>query len=314
MITWLTFSLTFTFDVRSLSPHENVAEYIYHNEEQRSMSKLIAHYTKLETAANDILPIEAIRISMGSFLRFDDSKETKAWHFNIEGEIANQLFHEKRISDEIKQHFGAICFSSGIEREVNGFNFNRGDYKPRMWAQYGDNSKGVCLVFDREKLLTLAHNQFDDIGLVFSDDVQYFDVGELPNFRDDEITLSPENIMQESYNDIANRILEPEHRVPYFFFKHNDWESEQEFRIIVYMTYRPEDLYLHFNDALVGITFGCDCSPTEFQNNSADEDELRNNLNAYNCILDYCHLHSRELDYSRIRWTNGYPSTDPTLQ
>ena len=276
------------------------------------MSTLIAHYTGLETVAHYILPREALRISMGSFLYFDDPKETKAWHFNVNGEVSNQLFHERHISDEIKKHFGVICFSNGSERVENGFDFNRGDYKPRMWAQYGDNSKGVCLIFDRERIITLAHSQFENIGNVFSDDVRYFDVEGMPDFRDDEVMLSQENILHESYNDIASMILEPEHRVPYFFLKHSDWEEEREFRIVVYMNNRPEDLYLCFSSALIGITFGCDCSPAEFADNSASEDELRKKLDAYHYVLDYCRSH--RINCSRIRWTNGYPSTDPILQ
>lgn len=271
------------------------------------MSTLIAHYTKLEIAAYSILPRESIRIAMGSFLSFDDPKETKGWHFKTNKKMTvaqNQLFHERRIATEIKKHFGAICFSKSGESA----DFNRCDYKPRMWAQYGDNSKGICLVFDKEKLVELAYKQFETIGVVFADDVQYFEINGNPVFSDDKITVSIEQILHESYNEIVQMILEEKHRRPYFFQKHSDWTEEEEYRIIVYMKNQPEDLYLYFMGALRGITLGCDCNPTFFLDNSINDEELRRKLDAYNYILNYCRSHS--VPYSRIRWTNGCPSTD----
>ena len=208
-----------------------------------NMSTLIAHYTKLETAAHYILPKEALRISMGAFLSFNDPKETKGWHFKTSEKMTinqHQLFHERRISSEIKKHFGALSFSNGMEESTDQFNFNRCDYKPRMWAQYGDNSKGLCLVFNKEKLFELAKQQFDNIAMVFADDVQYFNITGLPDFTDNEVTLPKEYILNESHDKIVQMILKSEHRKPYFFLKHSDWKEENEYRIVVYMQQQPE--------------------------------------------------------------------------
>ena len=277
-----------------------------------NMSTLIAHYTKLETAAHYILPKEALRISMGAFLSFNDPKETKGWHFKTSEKMTinqHQLFHERRISSEIKKHFGALSFSNGMEESTDQFNFNRCDYKPRMWAQYGDNSKGLCLVFNKEKLFELAKQQFDNIAMVFADDVQYFNITGLPDFTDNEVTLPKEYILNESHDKIVQMILKSEHRKPYFFLKHSDWKEENEYRIVVYMQQQPEDLYLYFSGALVGITLGCDCTQTSLVDNTINDDELSRKLNAYNYVLNYCRSH--DVKYSRVIWTNGCPSTDP---
>lgn len=271
------------------------------------MSDLIAHYTKLQTVANYILPSGTLKIPMGAFLNFNDPKETKAWHFEVEDgdHVPNQLFHERRISENIKRHLGVICFSNGKDAEHNGFNFNRGDYKPRMWAQYGDNGLGVCLIFNRKKLINLAREQFSGVARIFFDDVNYFDVEGLPDFADGEIILQSNHIRYEMTDIIANMILNPEHRRPYLFLKHSDWQEEQEFRIVIYMHTEPEDLYLNFFEALEGITFGCDCDPIEIERKSLDAGVLNTMIDS---IKNYCFMH--RIECSRIRWTNGFPESD----
>lgn len=97
----------------------------------------LSHYTTLDSASN-ILMHMTLKLSMGSLLRANDPRETKYWHFNVKmGHTCNQqLLHERKISERIKQNIGTLSFALDSDH-VPGY------YKPRMWAQYAENHRGV---------------------------------------------------------------------------------------------------------------------------------------------------------------------------
>ena len=42
--------------------------------------------------------------------------------------------------------------------------YRRGYARPRMWEQYGDNHRGVCLVFDKAELHATVMPQLEALG------------------------------------------------------------------------------------------------------------------------------------------------------
>lgn len=107
------------------------------------------HFTKAETAINYILKNNTIRFN--SFKYVNDPKESKEWPFQFYGEIwkSHSLFNPilyKNVNDFIKEHWLTACFAESSTEELEIFK------NMKMWDSYGNNHKGVCLVYSQKKL------------------------------------------------------------------------------------------------------------------------------------------------------------------
>lgn len=92
----------------------------------------------------------------------------------------------------------------------------KGCLSSMMWGQYAKNEKGVCIEFDKDKLLE------GKIGYI-SGDVSY-DVS-VPF-----ITIPSSCFLKEPEKEIRAAIIDNKDKV--FFSKHKHWEHENEFRIV----------------------------------------------------------------------------------
>lgn len=88
-----------------------------------------------------------------------------------------------------------------------------------MWGQYAKNEKGVCIEFDKEKLLLREKEYFSDI-------VQYNNRIPYINIESSEFTGE----ICEIEKNIKKVIIDNKDAV--FFSKHTHWEHENEFRIV----------------------------------------------------------------------------------
>ena len=101
----------------------------------------------------------------GEYIKIDeDVDDAQVWFFQQLNRIKNRIVK-------------TISFCCGI------YNFNPldennrpGYFYPRMWAQYADNSKGVCLIFDKQKLLEELRRVLEKNYYVFDDKVKYTDI------------------------------------------------------------------------------------------------------------------------------------------
>ena len=112
-----------------------------------------------------------------------------------------------------------------------------GYFLPRMWAQYGNNSKGVCFVFDKAKLLEQLKAKLDNRYYFFDGPIEYRDITE------ETYSLSLEKIIKNRRNEVfghksANKqelmiknIIKNIH--DYYFVKDTDWKGENEYRVII---------------------------------------------------------------------------------
>ena len=128
---------------------------------------------------------------------------------------------------------------------------SRGWARDRMWAQYGDLHRGVCVAFDRERLETASRALArDGVKYVECSDVQY---------RDD-VTYPMWPYPPEAEEDPEVRYRRWERAIlpVHFFTKRRDWVHESEFRILI-MDYGPkaaptEDVF--FGDAIRYLVVG----------------------------------------------------------
>ena len=100
-----------------------------------------------------------------------------------------------------------------------------------MWGHYAEKGKGVCLVFDKRKLLKYISPE------MYSRKVNY-----KRKFKGN-VRIDSENIAK----SLERR------RKEFFFTKSSDWKYEQEFRVITKVKNCSDDLYLDFKDSLIAI-------------------------------------------------------------
>ena len=168
--------------------------------------KELYHFTTLENALKILLSEEFIT---SSFCNADDPKEYDM------ANLLNELlqFGATSIEDFIYNNYRYISFSSHIVDKKTSYN---GVDRPRMWAQYADNFKGVCVVFDRDKIKKMCKQKNAWIYKISYKKVVSFGNGSY--------------IKLEDYKDKYNFIDTIKSKL--FFTKTDDWASEDEVRIV----------------------------------------------------------------------------------
>lgn len=248
---------------------------------------LLYHYTKSSTALEHILyenrlkfstvlnsidPIERERFNLGrEYIGIDSSN-------NIFSETQKDaLFVEKEI-DNLLDQIKIICFCENKIPRKNGIGKrdfkldNYGFLKPRMWDQYGEKYKGVCLAFSKNALI--EKSQFD-----FSKKVKYVDYKKLGlNFSHININ-SLVRIGKEKYiENVSNEIIET------FFQKHLDYRDEREFRLIKKSV--NEQDFLDISSSIKAIIINPSILNNNFINNSIVEYANKNGIEVLHLFWD----------------------------
>lgn len=135
----------------------------------------------------------------------------------------------------------------------------RGFCKPRMWAQYGDNHRGVCLVFDRERLEKQIEAQLVGKYPILLGPVKYIDRSIARDvFEEQQYTINVD-VLERDGRDSYFRLHLQAHYESLFFEKMMDWRDEGEWRLLAFSA-SAEPLYLKFENALIGLVFGDEIS------------------------------------------------------
>lgn len=260
---------------------------------QENSSQYIYHYTGSQTAIEFILPNGNLRLS--SYAKTNDPKEFKEWFFipgTNEGENLNKYtsaYLSNVMNPILKHSTNLLCFSK--DKKLSGDHLEdtskRGFCKPRMWAQYGGNHTGVCLIFDYKKFTQIFHEKFKDKTYTF-DHVEYrdrviADIQMEPAFIvnvDYLKKLGEDNYAYSHGQKFSKRL---------FFEKATDWANEDEFRFIVFDC--KEQLYIEYQRSLAGILFGQNCS----------DGDISKMVNL---------TKGKGLEYQKLNWRNCTPWFD----
>jgi hypothetical protein len=264
---------------------------------ETDLNKYLYHFTRYTTALEYILPSHTIRFS--PFLQTNDPRESKDWMFSMTGSL---LTPELPNDDEI---FGTYMdtqseFNSYLKRKTKLFCLTRdvslpfedcsvrGYSRARMWAQYADNHKGVCLIFDKKKLHKAIQSNLKNGAQLYDGPVNY---GPVYSY--------PANAFKVKYEDIKNKGLKESARnhlntyyKELFFEKYHDWKDETEYRWVIFNSDNEGYETFYYQDALVCIILGADFPPV------------------YETIIqNYCRKF--KVRAARMFWTNGTPSVVP---
>lgn len=266
------------------------------------------HYTRTATLTSHILPRGRLRFSR--FKNLNDPREAKDWVFNYFSINSSLDIDTKKIQDELNQrlkHSWSVgCFVSDVyealatkEREdrgedIIGAMYERGHSHPRMWAQYGENYKGACLVFDKRQLDADIRSTANAKGLVvYADRVKYENPKAVPN-------LHEPNGLHVSVDDInglgLHKVVEAKianHWEELFFLKSRDWEQEREFRWLVQGD-RGKDFFVDIRKSLVGIALG-------------DRFPKRRERKVFK------YADANEVSLVTMDWKNGFPQLMPII-
>lgn len=158
------------------------------------------------------------------------------------------IFGKPQQMNDINEVYRGIFYSQEddydkIKREFNRYrqlsltndNAPRAGYDiPSMWGHYAERGNGVCLVFDKQKLLScLTENMWPE-------SIRY------DQNYDSSIMVPKGNIARYFKN----------HKDEIFFTKTGDWAYEQEFRVVARLEeHAKEPLKLDFKDSLMAVIF-----------------------------------------------------------
>jgi hypothetical protein len=180
--------------------------------EEFNNKKKLYHYTTFESG---------LKILISQKLLFGKLKD-----MNDINESYRNIFYGQGISeDDIKKELFKYrqCSLTMDDSPRNGY------YIPAMWGHYAERGNGICLVFDEKKLLSnlpsnvygekIAYNDSNNHSIVVDKDIEKF-------FE--------------------------ENKEPLFFTKTNDWEYEQEYRILTKVE-ENAPTYLNLNDSIMAV-------------------------------------------------------------
>lgn len=230
--------------------------------ETENPDQFLFHYTSMEVALEHIL--KDMQLKMGPYKATNDPRENKDWDFGVSaitlnGEFWDFAWPTWEAIDEIQKNLRIICLTtdacpdpSAAPPELRGYG------RARMWAQYADNSTGVCLVFARESLsksvsqavvnpdkLWAETVKFEILSQAYEQDDRHrqaYDL-DLNSVEDHGLARAMQNHV-ENYADIL------------FFRKVEDWRDETEFCWVFSAEGGQGDIMIPIENSLVCVITG----------------------------------------------------------
>ncbi|MDY7396875.1 DUF2971 domain-containing protein [Aureibaculum sp. 2210JD6-5] len=197
---------------------------------------IIYHYTKASTAIDFILHNNQLKFNRAknSTDPIESKESRRGTVSSINGEYDGYKAEELHVFiGDLEKQFNQICFCQNYmgedfanENYITNFKGNEeifGFTKFRMWDQYADKFKGVCLAFSKEKILSLNKNKLE----IIDENIKYVTFQELWEKKIGHIQGDHlQNIGKEKYKDQLEKTVKES-----FFYKHLDYSGENEYRI-----------------------------------------------------------------------------------
>ncbi|MEU8006401.1 DUF2971 domain-containing protein [Catellatospora sp. NPDC049111] len=212
------------------------------------------HYTTADSAISGILRSGTLRLS--PFAATNDLWESRpiypsvtTHHDDRDWEFGPELWED--IDRIIRVHAKVACLTRDwtLPSEVLNPEVLRGWNHLSLWAHYGARHAGVCLRFDRDKLLA-AFGRVQGALLRFDGPVQYRRATAGGGFASLDSGLIREFGLDAVAIEFARK-----HKDLIFFRKHADWSNESEYRlVIVDQSTLPVDVDIR--DSLTAVMLG----------------------------------------------------------
>jgi hypothetical protein len=165
-----------------------------------------------------------------------------------------------RVNSILKQQFKLLSLTQdplGPTTAGDGL-FGRGYARPRMWEQYAEGHRGVCLLFSYEELAETVGAQLASQPWSHRGEVRYRPMTD--GLRaDPQVPL--DRLTPDALDAVAEELvtdLLPE----LFFEKFDDYASEQEYRFVARDPHQ-RFLFVQHRSALRGVVMGAEFPPEE---------------------------------------------------
>ncbi len=266
-----------------------------------STERFVYRYRSMTRALSE-LDHGTLRIS--PFPELNDPKEFADWRFGFAARrnfLPDQNWPdlEQQASAYAKNFAKVFCATldddSALDRENVNNIWGRGFSRPRMWQQYADDYRGVCMVFDRAALGAAIRSSVPEGSLHIADRVKYSNT---PRVFVMHPSLNPFMLDYDRMNAVGLRQAMTEHiglhREMLFFHKASDWQTEKEYRWLVWDT-EHKDIIFKFGEALKAIVVG-----------------LKPSQEYLHKLHDACARVS--VPVWELRWSNGAPEGFPIVR
>jgi hypothetical protein len=221
----------------------------------RTPTQHLFHYTSAEAAISGILPTGTLRLSPYQFT--NDLWESQphypglsAHHDDSGTDTGFALWDE--IDRQLRLHTKVGCLTQDLElpSHVASRDALRGWSHLSLWAHYGAAHAGVCLRFDRKRLIDAFLEHTSPAALAFHGPVTYLSSQSSPATRGIDLGQ-----VAEFGADAVAMAYAAANKDQLFFRKHLDWQSEAEFRLVLLNDSVDYD-FIDVRGALTGVVLG----------------------------------------------------------
>ena len=212
----------------------------------------LCHYTRADAALDHIIP--SGRLRMSPYARMRDPLENRELRFAgaslaLEGrseddalaEIMDLMEDVERRIRQIRDRMLLLSFTidATVGYLAKDEPFMRSWARARMWEQYADAHRGVCIAFDRVRTLGHLHAELQALGSPTQGDVVYSARG----FRGTDAANPPLATFRDDESSLPAWVID--HERDLYFTKTLDWQTEHEYRLTVFTDATSDDGYLY---------------------------------------------------------------------
>ena len=257
--------------------------------------EFLFHYTKLSTAVDGIL--KSGTIQFGKLQNTNDPYERQIMALDLDIGSANfSAGHPHRellrhaYSELTNVHSGCnlLCTTMDVPTTEHTRGFRRRGFNvPNLWAHYGDNHKGICLVFNKARLVQEVQRISESISAdYFCEHVRYDDP---PNNGDPAFSAFDLRRF-DTADEVTTGMLKhlKRYKDTLFLWKDKTWKYENEFRFAIIKN-NNNQISIDLPKFISGIILGYDYP------NSRDNEIIQAKI-------------KYSVPVARIHWYKGTPS------
>jgi hypothetical protein len=223
----------------------------------------VAHYSRLEHLEK-ILKNKFVRL--GPVSELNDPRESSLGWIDTCGNGHDYNIQDLLEANELKESVGSslrlFCASQCCEDDLLSFDAleTKAYGRPRMWAQYGDNSKGFCVILDKNSFHNEIESQVDNLEHLIAGKVEYIDWLSIVSGG---ATIEYGKGIPSSKNRIFEIINSNQMLKSLYFNKSIDWGGEKEFRWLMYSESK-QDTLVPIQNSIKAVVLGWKFPPERY--------------------------------------------------
>jgi Protein of unknown function (DUF2971) len=254
---------------------------------ETALGSCLYHFTTADIAS---IILDQAQMRMSPVENMNDPREAKNWiitPISATGEYDPSSFlkAQERLNVRLKRETKVACFSGDGAPKNNRDEepLERGWAHPRMWAHYGGNHAGACLVFDRARLEVAFSDALTGRGAMTAGQVAYTDLNPALTRA---FVLDMAEVGRLGVDRAIDKHAET-HLRTLMFTKLLDWATEAEYRFVLRGSNNSFE-YVAFGEALLSCCIGPDYPHADPSGVGA-------------------RLLARGTPMYRVQWINGHP-------